>query len=847
MDTGPVFSNKNFNYIQEGKMRSIVILCGFFCCGLLCGQIQYPNLLKNSSFEQGTKFWKHVKLLPGQGPDKGTCAVYEQKDPKGRVYPFQQTIELESNCEYEYGAYVKTAGKIQYTNKPGLIFVVTFYDLQTGKYVTSRGYYTELNVPTWEMYCQTFKTPGKKYRCTFSFYLERGSTGKVFVDEVFVRKMKKSGMRDAGDPENVVENPKLDYGSLGYRGGAKSVVDRTGTKPNHVLLIDRIGKNFHAVRQDLKLEPNTKYVFGGRVKGLGKLASQKNIVRLTIEPRRAKDRQFHGIVYAQDKGQDPETSYNSYEGIIQTFPGQDSDFRNELTIYLTQGKTGTAYVDDLYVRKLTPGRKEPNGHVAMVYPAFSRIPPKGIQADFVLTHKLVGRGVISWSLLDKNGKKYTSGKVTASGTRFQISFGKLPEGEYKLRFVMPESWGSAPDLPVRVAETPAQGKGSLCTIDRRGRLRVNGKLYMPLGFYIYDIPGEHIAILAKSPFNTVMSYQTERLNLKGGPLPKGADVFKETRAVLDELHKNNIKIIYSVKEFYPRWSAIRGVIDKEVVWNSIRGTDNIIRAIVREFASHPALLGWYICDEIQQHLEEYVVDKRRLLNQLDGRHPTWAVHLKGQNYRFHILWQDMFGYDPYPIDNNETRDMKLVTDWASAAQDAFRSSKSPFSWGVLQLHHKGIYDRSKGMYKNYFKYRAPTEQEMLSFAINAAIHGAKGFIYFNFSDLFRGPEKDQFAKRWPGLLRIGKTMKSLERFIMSDKDSQNLKIRKISGKGKILSRVLYDDNNKPCILLAAEGPGKVIGEFVFKGEVKSVRGRTVALGNNRYRFTAENVDCDILH
>ena len=39
----------------------------------------------------------------------------------------------------------------------------------------------------------------------------------------------------------------------------------------------------------------------------------------------------------------------------------------------------------------------------------------------------------------------------------------------------------------------------------------------------------------------------------------------------------------------------------------------------------------------------------------------------------------------------------------------------------------------------------------------------------------------------------------------------------------------------------------IIGEFVFKGKVKSVRGRTVALGNNRYRFSAENVDCDILH
>ena len=189
--------------------KSVILFILTGICSALYGQAENPNLLKNPSFEEGGKFWKRAKLLPGGGLQNGNCAVYEQKNEKGRVFPIEQSITLEPDTQYEYGAYIRTEGKIAYTKKPGFIILVSFTDPDSGKYVTSRGFYTELNVPEWEMYCQTMKTPAnKKYNCSFRFYLEAGSTGKVFVDEVFIRKLKDSGMRDASDPENVVENPK---------------------------------------------------------------------------------------------------------------------------------------------------------------------------------------------------------------------------------------------------------------------------------------------------------------------------------------------------------------------------------------------------------------------------------------------------------------------------------------------------------------------------------------------------------------------------------------------------------------------------------------------------------------
>jgi hypothetical protein len=71
-----------------------------------------------------------------------------------------------------------------------------------------------------------------------------------------------------------------------------------------------------------------------------------------------------------------------------------------------------------------------------------------------------------------------------------------------------------------------------------------------------------------------------------------------------------------------------------------------------------------------------------------------------------------------------------------------------------------------------------------------------------------------------------------------------LKLEKVAGK--VFAKVLYDGSGRPCILLAAEGPGKASAEFTFRGKLTSECGKTTARGNDRYRFTAENIGCDIL-
>ncbi len=802
------------------------------------------NLLKNGSFEEGKLHWSNISPVKGKGINGSAAVRYARSNPGAGCYTCRQKIVLEPGCSYEFGAWIKTEGTIKYTNKPGFIVIISRFDVKTNRQLSSYGFHTALNAPEWELFAGVMTAPKGNFRYDISFYLEPGSAGTVWIDDIFLRKRKIDGMRDPKDPGNMVQNPHFDYGSHGYWGAAE-IVNKQGVNGSKALKLTRSKaknqKGFSSIRQILKLEPNTKYAFGGMVRCEGTLEKQPKAVRLTLEARRAKDRQFHTLIDAKAGKKDPKTGFISYSGVFKTFPGVKGDFNTELTIYLNKGVYGTAYLDDLYVRKITPGRTEPNGKIAMVYPTVSTLPEKGIKADFVLSHPLKNNTKVRWSLVDGNGKVRASGTGKGSGYKMQVTFGKLPIGQYTMKFTMPASWGIAEVFPVRVAGKE-KFSGTYCSIDRRGRTLINGKPFMPLGFYTGRITQKDVDILGSSPFNAIMSYWSAFFNLKGLNVPDG-DYFQNIIETMDALQKKNIKVIFSVKDFYdfPTFENKHGLTE----WNGIKGPENIVRAIVKRIKHHPALMAWYICDEVEQQYEEHIISRRRLLNMIDPQHPTWSVHVKGQNFPFLISWQDINGFDSYPVKFKGPANMKDITDWSKDARNYFSTSQGTVCWGVPQIFNWAIYHDVRNGYKNFHKYRYPTSHEMLAFAVSMAIQGVKGFIYFNYTDLYRGPEKKtQFRDRWPDILKAANKLKSLEPFIISDKDSKPLSLT--NATGRVTARVLYSDAGKPCILLAADGPGDAKAEFTFTPGMKSECGHTVEYAKGKYRFTGKDICCDIL-
>ena len=426
------------------------------------------NLLLNAGFEEKGKNWISAAVFPGKGRNGSAGVRYVRTDEKARVISVRQPVRLEPNTAYEFGGFVKTEGPVKPGKRGGFIFIITWFKPENGQYAGSHGFYIEPEVKDWELFSKVFTTPKKKYDYRFMFYFEQGATGTIWVDDVFVRKMTDAKMADQSDPSNLVRNPHFDYGIQGYTGGAK--VDRkAGRGGSPALAFSRLDKDksFYAVRQAHFLEPNTKYVFGGYAKGEGKLNDAlKKSIMITIEPRGAKDRQFHGIVKAMPKEVDPATGYTRFEKILKTFPGLKSTIQYEITVYLPKGVCGTVYVDDLYLRKLEPEKTQPNGIITMVYPAFLRLPPEGVTADFTMSHPIKDGSVFRWSLLNSAGKSVASGAAKNRGNKFQIRFGKTAPGDYTLKFTPPAGWGTSAPLPVTVA-AKQNWSGTVCQLDEK--------------------------------------------------------------------------------------------------------------------------------------------------------------------------------------------------------------------------------------------------------------------------------------------------------------------------------------------------------------------------------------------
>ncbi len=113
--------------------------------------------------------------------------------------------------------------------------------------------------------------------------------------------------------------------------------------------------------------------------------------------------------------------------------------------------------------------------------------------------------------------------------------------------------------------------------------------------------------IANSPFNTVLNYEINTGNIE------------QIRKYLDAVNKSGLKIIYSIKDFYEGTKYYPKKVDK------YKGEKEMTRGIINEFKDHPAILAWYINDELPEKYISRLKDRYRLVKDLDKDHPTWSV------------------------------------------------------------------------------------------------------------------------------------------------------------------------------------------------------------------------------
>ena len=273
---------------------------------------------------------------------------------------------------------------------------------------------------------------------------------------------------------------------------------------------------------------------------------------------------------------------------------------------------------------------------------------------------------------------------------------------------------------------------------------VDDKPFFPLGLYVGRAPSSREAFdeldeIADSPFNTIMNYQINEGSIA------------QIRRYLDAVNQSGLKIIYSIKDFYQGTKYY----PKRI--GHYRGEEGMTRGVISEFKSHPAILAWYLNDELPTKYIPRLARRYKLVKQLDPGHPAWVVLYQVRELKDYLGTTDVIGTDPYPIPN---KPISMVSQWTRMTRQAAGPKRA--IWMVPQMHNAGIHR------KDNRKYPSPTLDEVRCMAYQSLVHGANGLVFYSFFDLKRDPMG--FEKRWADVKQMGQEIKELIPILLSTEE-----------------------------------------------------------------------------
>lgn len=369
---------------------------------------------------------------------------------------------------------------------------------------------------------------------------------------------------------------------------------------------------------------------------------------------------------------------------------------------------------------------------------------------------------------------------------FTLDSDPLPNGKYTLRATIPNPKKEELETAVMTLTKLESFPERKSYIDGHNRLIVDGKPFFPLGLYFHNPSQEDVERMGESPFNCIMSY---------------APMSRET---LDALHKVGVKSIYSVKDYY---EGLAVKTDEEGCARTIER--------INALKDHPAIIAWYINDELPITMKETLAAHRSLCESLDPGRPTWVVLYQIQDIREYIPTFDVIGTDPYPIAGKPA---SLAWDWSRRTNEAVFGFHA--NWQVPQYFNWQNY---KPESQND---RTPTYEEMRAMTWMGIAGGANGIIgysYFDFCRNFCGRNADDAAKKasfertWKDVCRIGNEVKSYENILLSIEtpaeitlqegaDAKEIAVRRYGYNGETwLLAVNSSEEGKTCAFILPEG------------------------------------------
>jgi len=313
-------------------------------------------------------------------------------------------------------------------------------------------------------------------------------------------------------------------------------------------------------------------------------------------------------------------------------------------------------------------------------------------------------------------------------------------------------------------------------VELRGTVTyVNGQPFFPVGFYNADpdaLKGTGFNFICRDP----------------GPGAPGLEF-------LDRCQANGIMVT----------ANLEGVMRAHVPWQAPEA--------IEELQRHPAVFGWYVCDE-PDHAQWTVAPPEmrlatRLLHEADPNHPTWTVVMPwaDSNIYQYADTVDIIGTDMYPIADYDRK----VLEVARATDTMRRSVKGERPvWMVTEATAKA------------------TPEEEYAITYLALTHGANGIIYWVFDDAHGSPEI------WETMVKISLELKELTPALVSPSAADqptaanpNIHCLAKQPKGQlVLLTVNASSEAQPAVQITLPGIAEQTARVLFEDRTVSLeRGR----------------------
>jgi len=305
----------------------------------------------------------------------------------------------------------------------------------------------------------------------------------------------------------------------------------------------------------------------------------------------------------------------------------------------------------------------------------------------------------------------------------------LAKGRSPVRMALYDAAGNQLDKVELTFTRPESLPKHRVELDRFGRTLLDGKLFFPLGMYSRKPENQpDLDAYGRSPFNCLMPYCTP------------------TRADLDLCHAKGILMMACIKDLH------FGSSHAPAFLKSREDEEPCIRKVVNELKDHPALLAWYVNDEMSEDWIPRLDARRQLVRELDPGHPTWGVIYQVESSHRYLNTCDVLGTDPYPVGSGADLDMPLRYSRTTVG-NVFGSRGV---WQVPQAFDWGICNKT-------LKHpRFPTRDEMRSMAWQCVSAGANGLVFYSFSAMHTmrpGDTTSTFAKRWEDLTSVAEEIR----------------------------------------------------------------------------------------